>query len=100
MLQCNHFYILNASFDVYEVKLGGVVWVWGSSKRMVERGLVKSCDSYFVHFFKYLTRYVLQTCYVDENHHFLTYSAKIPVKIPCLYDLLAKIDAHSFACEF
>ena len=23
-----HFYILNASFHVYEVKFGGVVWVW------------------------------------------------------------------------
>ena len=38
---------------------------------MVEGGLLKSHDSYFVYFFKYLTRYVLQTCYVDENHHFL-----------------------------
>ena len=54
----------------------------GSSKRMVEgRGLVKSYGSYFVHFFKYLTRYVPQICYIDENHHFLT----------CFYDFLAKI---------
>ena len=29
-LQCNHFYILYASFDAHEVKSGGVVWVWGS----------------------------------------------------------------------
>ena len=79
-LQCNHFHILYASFDVYEVKLGGVVLVWGSSKRIVEGvikensrgGLVKSHDCYFVRFFQYLTRYALQTCYVDENHHFLT----------------------------
>ena len=42
-------------------------------------GLVKSHDSYFVHFFKYWTRYVLQTCYVDENHQ-VTYSAKYPAK--------------------
>ena len=26
-LLCNHFYILYASFHVYEVKFGGVVWV-------------------------------------------------------------------------
>ena len=35
-LQRNCFYIYYASFDVYEVKFGGVVWVWGSSKIMVE----------------------------------------------------------------
>ena len=34
---------------------------------------------------------MLQTCYVDENHHFLTYSAKNPAKIPCFYDFLAKM---------
>ena len=34
----NHFYTLNASFDVFRVKLRGVVWVKGSSKRMVEGG--------------------------------------------------------------
>ena len=51
---------------------------------------MKSHDSYSVHFFKYLTRYVLQTCYVDENHHFLTYLARNPAKIPCFYDFLAK----------
>ena len=37
---------------------------------------MKSHDSYFVHFFKYLKRYVLQTCDVDENHPSLTYLAK------------------------
>ena len=37
---------------------------------------MKSHDSYFVHFFKYLNRYVLQTCDVDENHPSLTYLAK------------------------
>ena len=33
---------------------------------------------------------MLQTFYVDENHHFLTYSAKDPAKIPCFYDFLVK----------
>ena len=51
-------------------------------------GLVKSHDFYCL-FLKYLTRYI-QTCYVDENQHFLTYSAKNPAKIPCFYDFLAK----------
>ena len=32
--QGNHFYILFASCNAYEVKLAGVVWVWGSLKRM------------------------------------------------------------------
>ena len=27
-LLCNRFYIYYVSFDVYEVKFGGVVWVW------------------------------------------------------------------------
>ena len=27
---------------------------------------------------------------IDENHHFLTYSAKHSAKIPCFYDFLAK----------
>ena len=35
---------------------------------------------------RYLTRHLLQTCYADENHHFLKYSAKNPAKIPCFYD--------------
>ena len=85
----NHFYILHASFDVYGVKLGGVVWVWGSSKRMVE-GVGEIPWFLFCPFLKYLTRYVLQTCYVDENQDLLTYSAKNPAKIPCFYDFLAK----------
>ena len=84
----NHFYILYASFDAYEVKLWGVVWVIKENGR---GGLVKSHDSYFFHFFKYLARYMhmLQTCYVDVNHHFLT--AKYPAKIPCFYNFLGKI---------
>ena len=32
---------------------------------------------------------MLQTSYVYENHHFLTYSAKNPAKIACFYDFLA-----------
>ena len=39
----------------------------------------------FCLFLKYLTRYMLQTSCVDENHHFLTYSAKNPEKILCFY---------------
>ena len=81
---------LNNFFDEYEVKLGGVVLGMGVIKENNRGGLVKFHDAYFVHFFKYLTRDVLQTCYVDENHHFLTHSAKIPAKIPCFYDFLAK----------
>ena len=88
-----NFFILYVSFDVYEVKSGGVVWVWGHQSKENGRGVVKPHDSYFVHFFKYLTRYVLQTCYVDENHHFRTYSAKNNAKISCFYDFLKqKID--------
>ena len=44
----------------------------------------------FCPFLKYFTRYVLQICYVYENHYFLTYSAKNPAKIPFSYDFLAK----------
>ena len=33
---------------------------------------------------------MLQTSYVDEDHHFLTYSAKNPAKIRWFYDFLAK----------
>ena len=44
----------------------------------------------FCPFLKYLTRYILQTSYVDENHHFLTYSVKNSVKISSFYDFLAK----------
>ena len=53
MLVCNYFYIFFASFDVYEVKFGVVVWVGGSLKIMVG-GLVKSHDFYFVHFINML----------------------------------------------
>ena len=47
MLPGNHFCILNSSFDVYGVKLGGVIWVTKDNGR---RGLVKSHDFYFAHF--------------------------------------------------
>ena len=35
---------------------------------------------------------MLQTCYVhvDENHHFLTESAKNPAKISCFYDFFSE----------
>ena len=44
----------------------------------------------FYPFLKYLARYMLQTSYVVDNHHFLTYSAKNPAKIPCFYDFFIK----------
>ena len=52
MLPGNHFHILYASFDVYGVKLGGVVWVWGGGviKENGRGRLVKSHDFYFAHF--------------------------------------------------
>ena len=77
MLPDNHFYILYASFDVYGVILGGVVWVWGVIKENGRGGVGEIPWFLFCPFLKYLTRYVLQICYVDENHHFLTYSPKI-----------------------
>ena len=85
----NHFYILYASFDVCEVEFWGIVWVWGSSKRMVEGGWWNPM-TFICPFLKYLTRYMLQTSYAHENHHFLTYSAKTPAKIPCFNNFLAK----------
>ena len=33
---------------------------------------------------------MIQTSYVDGNHHFPTYSAQNPAKIPCFYDFLVK----------
>ena len=87
----NHFYILYTSFDVglYEVKFGGVVWVWGVIKENGRRGVGEIPWSLFCPFLKYLTTYMLQTSYVYENHHFITYSAKNPAKIPCFYNFLA-----------
>ena len=84
-----HFYVLCASFDVYEVNFWAAVCVWGSSKRMVEVGWWEFHDFYFVFcpFIRYLTRYMLQTSDVDKNHYFLTYSAKNPASIPCFYGL-------------
>ena len=49
MLPGSHFYVLYASFDVYGVNVGGVVWVWGVIKEN-GGGLVKSHDFYFAHF--------------------------------------------------
>ena len=51
----------------------------GSSKIMVQ-GVGEIPWHLFCPFLKYLTRYVLQICYVDESHHFLTYSAKNSAK--------------------
>ena len=36
------------------------------------------------------TRYMLQTCYVDENHHVLTQSAQNPAKIPYFYNFFSE----------
>ena len=47
----------------------------GLSKRMVEGGWRNPMILILSVSLK--TRYVLKTCYVDENHHFLAYSAKI-----------------------
>ena len=83
----NHFYILYASFDVYGMKLGWCHLGMGSQQSENGRGGWWNPIPWFLfcQLLKYLTGYVLQTCYVDENHHFLTYSAKIPAKIPCFY---------------
>ena len=86
---CNHFYILYASFDVYEVKFGVSFGYGEVIKEMVE-GVGKIPWLLFCLFLKYLKRYMLQTSYVDEDHHFLTYSATNPVKITRFYDFLAK----------
>ena len=75
-LLCNNFYTLYASLYVYEVKFGGVVWVWGSSKKMVE-GFGEILWILFCPLLKY-----------DENHHFISYSANNPAKIWCFYDFL------------
>ena len=68
----------------------GVSFGWGSSKRMV--GRVGEIQWFFIlhPFLKYLTRRMLQTFCVDENHHFLTHSAKNPAKIPCFYEFFSK----------
>ena len=73
---CNYLYIYYAYFDVYEVKFGCVVWILGSSKIMVE-GVGEIPWFLFRPFHKYFTRYMLQTCYVDEKHHFLHNQPKI-----------------------
>ena len=58
----------------------GVSFGYGVIKEKGRGGLVKSHGFVFFFFFlfcpfrKYLTRYMLQTSFVDENHHFLTYS--------------------------
>ena len=44
----NCLYTFYTSFDVSEVKYGGVVWAWGSSKIMVGGGLVKSHDVFIL----------------------------------------------------
>ena len=67
----------------------GVSFGYGVIKENDRGGLEKSHDFYFVHL-NILIRYMLQTSYVDENYHFLTYLAKNSAKIPCFYDFLVK----------
>ena len=43
---------------------------------------------------------MLQTCYVDENHYFLTYSAKIPAKISCFYDFFSEKLIYAIYANF
>ena len=57
-------------------------WKLGVSFRYGGRGVGEFPWILFCPFLKYLRRYMLQTSYVDENHHFLTYSAKTS---PCFY---------------
>ena len=48
----------------------GVSFRYGGRQKLWYEGwFEKFHDIYFAQF---ITRYVLQTCYVDENHHFLT----------------------------
>ena len=92
MLLCNHSYILYTSFDVYKVKFGGGGGCHLGMGVFKEngRGVGEIPWLLFCPFLKYLTRYMFQTSYVDENHHFLIYSAKSPAKNSCFYKFLAK----------
>ena len=89
MLLCNHFYILYTSFDVYEVKYGGVVWVWGIIKENGTGGwwnpmiFILSLSSIF-------DKICASNFLCRRESSFLPYSAKNPAKIPCFYDSLVK----------
>ena len=64
---CTKHQIVFTSFThllMCEMKSGGVIWVWGVVKDYGGGGLVKSHDFPFIHFIN-ITRYMLQTCYVD-----------------------------------
>ena len=43
---------------------------------------------------------MLQTSYVDENHHFLTYLAKNPAKITCFYEFFNETKRKSNGTHF
>ena len=61
----------------------------GLSKKMVE-GVGEIPWLLFSPFLKYLTRFMLQTSYMDENHHFLAYSAKKSCENSMFLRFLAK----------
>ena len=59
--------------------LGVSFGYWGSSKIMV--GGVREIPGFlFCPFHKYFKAFMLQTCYVHENYHFLKESAKNPAR--------------------
>ena len=77
---------------VYDAEFGDVVWVWGIIKEngREERGVGEIPWLLFCPFLRYLTRYMLQTSRVDENHHFLTYSAKKSCENPMFLPFFGK----------
>ena len=62
----------------------------GVIKENGREGLVKSHYFYFAHFLNIWQDMCFKTCYEDENHHFLSYSAKKSAKIPCFYDFFSE----------
>ena len=66
---------------------------------MVEAGVGEIPWLLFCPFLKYFTRYVLQIYYVDENHHFLTFSAKNPIFLRFVSEKLIFANFHvHFQC--
>ena len=71
------------------MKFGGVVRVWGVVKDYV-RGVGEIPWFLYCPFHNYFTRYMLQTCYVDENHHFLNIISQKSCENPMFLRFLAK----------
>ena len=66
------FYIFYASFDAYEVKFWGVIWVgWRAASKIMVGGGWWNPIIFICPFHKYSTRHMLQTCVVGENYHCL-----------------------------